>query len=83
MSEGAPQPLGELARLVGESRGRLGELAARLTSVRARLGGPSPSPSPSPPLEAPLGAADIESLDLKFEAIGVEGTVAPEKLSEP
>ena len=74
----------DLRRMLGGSRERLGALADRLAGVAARLRAPGPAPTPGappPPEPPPLRAADIESLDLKFEAIGVEGS-APEKLPE-
>jgi hypothetical protein len=80
------QRLDDLRRMLGESRARLGALADRLAAVGARLGSgasarpPAGGDAPSH-AEAPLGTTDIESLDLKFEAIGVEGSV-PEKLPE-
>ncbi len=76
------QRLDDLRRMLGESRMRLGALADRLAAVGARLGSQPPAGGDAPPrAEAPLGTTDIESLDLKFEAIGVEGS-ATEKLPE-
>ena len=79
------QRLRDIGRMLGESRRRLGALDERLAALRARLGGPGPAPEPvadDTRETAPLGTADIESLDLKFEAIGVGGPAPGSKLPE-
>ena len=71
--------LADIKRRLGDSRRRLGELADRLAGLAARAGaGPGGEPGeaerePAARAEAPLGSADIEGLEMKFELLGVDG----------